>query len=449
MSKTLNELNNDAAHIFYEKSFFNEWKNRQGSIELIISPKCNLACKYCYVKDFYHQTFSEEIFNTEKTLKNLQLILDWLTENDYVPQILDIFSGELLAQKIGYDVLDIIYEHYKKLPKNKRVQIISIPTNFTFLCSQEYTSKIETLIKEFEDINIILSLSASFDGYYMEVNRPFVKDLDIPLNVLRDEKYYLKVAEFCKKYQFGFHPMIYAENIQYWKQNFDWFMKLIEAYDLPLSALYLLEVRNSNWNEESLKEYVKLLEHIFYWAWDHCEHNKKKFLDFIFENDENNPLGWNILSGDFITRGNGLSCNIQSNLTVRVADLKIFPCHRTMYEEFELGNFIVENNKIIDYKISHAELSMVIPMMKSNIAPGCADCPISELCIGGCLGAQYENTKDLFTPIPTVCNLSFTKINTLVNLLKQVGMLDNVLNLVNKKKRQQILNIVNLQEKKE
>jgi len=52
------------------------------------------------------------------------------------------------------------------------------------------------------------------------------------------------------------------------------------------------------------------------------------------------------------------------------------------------------------------------------------------MCIHGCLGSQYEVTKELFTPIPSVCNLEFIKIITILKKLKEFNALDNFLDVI-------------------
>jgi len=85
---------------FLETYFFSNFKYShtasKKSLELIISPKCNLGCKYCYIHKHKKHIFNEDIFNEELTLKNLTLILKWLEKNEFNPD-LDIFSGELFA----------------------------------------------------------------------------------------------------------------------------------------------------------------------------------------------------------------------------------------------------------------------------------------------------------------------------------------------------------------
>ena len=57
----------------------------------------------------------------------------------------------------------------------------------------------------------------------MEDNRPFIRQLDIPINVIRDDAYYDKVFAFIKKHGSGIHPMLYSKGMDKWIKNFDWF----------------------------------------------------------------------------------------------------------------------------------------------------------------------------------------------------------------------------------
>jgi hypothetical protein len=57
----------------------------------------------------------------------------------------------------------------------------------------------------------------------MEENRPYKSNLDLPIEVIRDDAYYDKCFDFVKNNGGGFHPMIYSKNIEKWKDNFLWF----------------------------------------------------------------------------------------------------------------------------------------------------------------------------------------------------------------------------------
>jgi len=42
--------------------------------------------------------------------------------------------------------------------------------------------------------------------------------------------------------------MIYSNMIEYWSDNFLWFMRNYVKYGIPLNNLYLLEIRNVEWS---------------------------------------------------------------------------------------------------------------------------------------------------------------------------------------------------------
>ena len=437
MEINFNDYSSLITNEFIDKYFFESFKKGEKSLELIVSPKCNLACKYCYIKDYSHKTYPEQLYDDTITLANIKLILNWLKKNKYYPD-LELFSGELLAQNIGYKILDLMLNHFRFTLPAYRPKIIVIPTNFTFICSEELTKKVESYINAFKKENIRLFLSASFDGFYEENNRPVAHSLDIPIEIVRDENYYQKLAQFCLKYDYGFHPMLYSEGIENWIENFKWFKQLMIDNNIDyLHHLYLLEVRNKNWNTEQIQHFCKFLRYLYMDLWEDMGHDKDKIIDALF-----NHQGYNILSHILAERGNGISCGIQHTLHVRVADMKIFPCHRLMYPHLETGAFVYnEEKQDLEFQGKHPELNIVISLMNGRAAPRCVECEINEICIKGCLGSQYETTGDMFTPIPTVCNLEFAKAMTLIQCWLDTGVYDKILEMVTPQRARQIKNL--------
>ena len=59
--------------------------------------------------------------------------------------------------------------------------------------------------------------------------------------------------------------------------------------------------------------------------------------------------------------------------------------------------------------------------------PHCINCPINSLCIGGCLGAQYEVTGSMFIPIPTVCKVNLTLVKTIIDFFVTHDIYDDLL----------------------
>lgn len=402
-------------------------------VELIISPRCNLGCKYCYVHRYRNQIFNEDVFDEEKTITNLIKFFKWLEKNEYNPDI-EIFSGELLAQEIGYKVLETIYNIEKEVPERIRIRNIIIPTNFTFLCSEEATARVEDIRSKLASINIRVGLSASFDGKYMEQNRPYLHDLDIPLNGKgnRDDDYYDRCFQYVKKIDGGFHPMIYSKNIKAWKQNFDWFQEQFKKYDLPWDGIYLLQVRNEEWTQEEIWAFQDFIRYLYAFAWDHCGHDVNYLVDFLLKGQ-----GFNLLGTILSQTGRGLTCGIQGQLIVRLSDLQLYPCHRTGYKDFYFAKMVDDKEKVLKFEITNPELMAATYSIHKESFPYCATCPIKHLCSGTCLGAQYESNKNLLVPIPTVCIVSHALIATSVECLLKYDAYDTLCRLLSPQKVQE------------
>lgn len=433
MTLTYKEENERGFNAFYQNYWLKQISEGKKDIEIIISPACNLKCKYCYFQKHQKDLYPDDLIDNKLILENCLKIARWGIKNNFKGE-LSLFSGEILAQQVGYDLLNALYELYSVTDIHPHM--IMIPTNFTFICDDKLTKKVEDIIEKFKSIDIFLCLSASFDGKYLEENRPYVKDLDIPIKLIRDDIYYDKVFTFCKKYDYGFHPMIAAKGIEKWCDNFDWFIQQMKAHDIEENFLYLLEVRDGDWHAQDYIEYEKLLRHIYYHLWDEAQHNKKDMIDIIMSD-----YSFNLLRS-FSPRKNGISCSIQNQLHIRASDLKFVACHRTAYPELEIATLKTDQNgeitnELIDVK--HSELGYVIPQLKTSLLPGCIHCSISKICSGGCFGSQYETCKELFSPIPNICLLFHIKIKVLINLFKETGIFDGILNELNKEQVEQFL----------
>lgn len=418
---TYQKENEQVANMFFESYWINNLKHKNNfnaqekTLELIISPKCNLACKYCYINRYHDKIFNDDLYDEKDILKNLQYILNWLKKENLNPCI-DIFSGELLAQNIGWKVLDLIYTHESMLPDTLRSKQIRIPTNFTFLCDDDLTKRMEQLIDSFKMIGISLMLSASFDGKFLEQNRPFKTQLDIPINVIRDDNYYNKVFTFIEKYGCGIHPMVYSKDISKWIDNFEWFQAKMEEYDIPWYEIYLLQVRNLEWTDDEITDLQKFIKHIYYFAWEKCQQNKEKFSQFIFKEH-----GFNLLGEMIGIVNRGLGCAIQTTLHVRVSDLAIVPCHRLGYDDFLFGHLSFDENNNIFFNCKHLELMLAIEGFHHQNGPGCEFCNIRSLCLGPCLGAQQEANNNMFVNIPSVCKMEHAVFLAICQCIKETG----------------------------
>lgn len=410
--------NNELFNKFLEDFFYEGYRNRDEGkcIELIFSPKCDLACKYCYVNKYSHKTYPIDIFDADVSVNNAMTILEWMRTNKFVCNF-DIFSGELLAQQGGFKLLEEALKFYRNTPIELRPRVITIPTNFTFICSQELTDRVQAIVDGFRELDMTLFLSASFDGKYMEQNRPFAGNLDIITDVVRDDTYYDNVFRFVKKNNFGLHPMIYSKSIEDWPKNFDWFQEMMEKHGIGWGRVFLLQVRNPEWTREQNIKAYEFLMYLWDFLAEKCCGDHYAMAKFIKEN------GFNILRFPFSVNSRGYTCSIQTDIAIRLADMSVFPCHRLMYEDLKIGQY----NSEMEFETQNVELGLGVYGATFRAQPICIRCPLNQICLGGCLGAQYEETGSMFVPIPTVCDNMLYILKGVVDGAVKYGVFDKLL----------------------
>ncbi len=416
--------NNKAGLSFLNDTILRGWQIGDSNwinLELYLGASCNLACTYCYLTNYGNELYPPELEDTDLTLKHVSMLCDWLVEHDYSP-IIEIFSGEPLITAKGLRTIETVINKFSSALRKTN---IVIPTNMTFLLNSRLTDEVERLIEKGNEVGVPVTLSASVDGMFCGDNRPMRNGTDY-----NNEEFYKKVFDFAVSHQIGFHPMIYSAGIDRWIDNFLWFQKQFVQYNLPWQNLYLLEVRNKEWTTKQIRNFYDFVKFLVRWSYEKCG-DTRTYLDFI-----TNGKGFNILSTPLMTIGRGLGCSIQTSLVVRTGDLQIFPCHRLSYPAFRYGRFLTDNDRITGIEIDNFELMTTIYTLEGKLLPGCESCLIHDLCSLGCLGSQYETTGDLFTPIPTVCNLEHAKIIAMIRVYEELGIWDNILGLVTNEKKQ-------------
>lgn len=351
----------------YEKILFDSYvKNTTyNNLELIISPHCNLKCKYCYMKK-YNQLDKSPVMSKETIDQAIQLFSKFKTNQNFV---IELFGGEVFLQP------QLIEYILQKVENNEQILSVMIPTNGYY----------PHLVEKFLNTYSKLYVSLSVDGIYNEeVNRP--KHSSHP-----EEIDYNFLFSIYKKYptRSGFHPMIFAETVENTYKTFQWFVENMNNPTEVENTLYLLPVRNpENWTENKINILIQELNQ----CRQYCINN----------NITMEKTKFNIFQQPNCQRGT--TCTLQTSLMVDwYGDL--YPCHRLMYPEFKFGNVFTyphwEFNLILPFYIYHRNNNLV-----------CNSCEINNKnnCMGGCLGAQYEYWGDPFIPIPDICQLN-QKIN--------------------------------------
>jgi len=422
------QQNAELINSFLERTYYHGFRHREDEslgnwqgLEIMWKYKCNLGCLYCYVDKFGEELYPEELWENDETLlSNLSIFLDWVIENKFDPRI-ELFSGEPLVQPSALTAIDMILT---KLQGHAQGPIV-IPTNCTFILNDDLVEKVEKLLQRGAEVGIPIHLSASIDGKYCEGNRPFKGGVDP-----RDDAYYDKMFAFAKKWGMGFHPMIYSERIETWIDNFMWFQDMFKKHDIPWTNIYLLEVRNAEWSVEQIKKFGEFIEFLTKWVYRMTGSHPDQYWTFMSERK-----GLNILNSPLSSVGRGLGCSLQSTLVVRMGDLAIVPCHRTSYEPFIMGNYLIEDEKITGIDVRNPELWLSTIMLDSATYPYCEQCMIKLLCSHGCLGSQFETTGDLYTPIPTVCALEHEQIWATIRAFRDLGVYEEIIGRLNEKKK--------------
>ena len=85
--------------------------------------------------------------------------------------------------------------------------------------------------------------------------------------------------------------------------------------------------------------------------------------------------------------GSSPHCTLGSMLCIRAGDLAIVPCHRTSYDKFILGKFIVEDDKIIGAEAKNLPLLNSTYRSSFALKPKCDTCVYEKYCLRGCLGS--------------------------------------------------------------
>lgn len=407
------------------------------TLEIIVRPECDQKCEYCYIYKYGDQLYPKENRgNKEKILKNFNILLNYfLNERKIFIRRLEIFAGEIFSDGIFFDLLDIMKQHYIPLREHypeffiDPIEII-LPNNFSWSTSEETKQKVRDYTKDLrESINCDLGFSCSTDGKY-GVNIREKKELP--------DDYFDNLFSFIHEMGYGLHPMVSPEIIDNMIENYDWWMAKVQEY-MPerfkndnFYMPMMLEVRNSNWTDEKIDKFIEFLNHMFEHRLYLCDNDPIKLARHLFVGDGRegtirHPHDYDPIKLTLSRCGpdDDLSCSLQHILHVNLSDLSFPLCHRLAYHQFRGGYFKLDENeeKIIGVKAINPTTYIAIKTLIPDLMPKCAGCDYKQLCMKGCLGAQYEYSGELLKPIPSVCKLEQRKIEFLIKKYCDSGIM--------------------------
>lgn len=413
----------------------------KNALELIIRSQCNLQCEYCYIKNYGDELYPEKL-SKEETLKNFDLFLDYIynIRKNYFYEI-ELYAGDLLYDEIILDLIEIIKKYFIQIKKDAPQLLqyttnICIPSNLVNIYKNpELGNKLIEIFQDLrQEFNIRINFSWSTDGIYQTSVRE-KQELT--------EEYYNTIFEFCKQTNSGFHPMTSALSMSTAIENYDWWLKKIEELNLNPDRVsfqpMMLEVRNSDWTEETIDQYMSLLDHMMEKRLEMCNNSIKELTYHLFIGDgENNtlpnlenydPLRYPL--GKSASYSEQISCSAQNSIMLNCTNLSLCFCHRTCYPQFIPVYFTTDENKehIIDYIINNIGGYITLKTFKKRNHPVCVKCVWRDQCLGGCLGSQFEFSGEILYPIPSVCKMFDTKFKHLLKLYSDYGVLKEALSL--------------------
>lgn len=388
-------------------------------LEIYITNECDKRCKYCYLwknKGLYPQ----DKLDHQLILNNLKILYEWMLKKEfYIPEV-SFFTGEIWYTQFGLDILDLTLQYIKK---GLRVNSWMIPANCSFIEDDIQTAKIQSYINAFSECGQPLLFSISVDGKLIEEEMRPSKETNINY-----DEYWDKLFTFAKHNNYYFHPMVSAKSIHKWIENYKWWESQLKKYNYyTVTHLMLLEVRNDDWTEENINDYCKFLDFLVdKYLQDACQGDIKKLANHVFNirNTEGNQLD-GYIPYCFPHTDTFIGCTQATDLTVRLGDLAICPCHRLAYDKYIYGHFKVENNEIVDIIANNPQVAIKILMANFNLCSfGCDTCTFNNYCLKGCHGMQYESMGDPFIPNPNICYFFKRKYSFLIEKYKELGVID-------------------------
>ena len=97
-------LNNIINSLMHKKKY-------GATVELIIRPECNQQCKYCYLKQYGHESYPIRA-NKEQIINNVTSIMNYFIEQDYKIKRMDLFAGDMFYDNLFFDIIEPIKLYY-------------------------------------------------------------------------------------------------------------------------------------------------------------------------------------------------------------------------------------------------------------------------------------------------------------------------------------------------
>lgn len=339
-------------------------------VELAITDRCNLGCKYCYVKN------RNKVMTLETINKVIPKLHEYVKQSGQQKYSISYFGGEPLMN------FDLIKEAYEIFNADEMCQEQCIISNGSLLNKEIYSwLKIHKI-----------GFSWSFDGKNSNISRPL-----LPIKENKGVKNILSVYENIRDEILdisghGVHAMIYPENLDDIVENFEY---LINDWNIQHIGYSL--VRDDIWTSEDVIKFSKLAKTLRIKYVEHLKRHENISCDLF---DHCLIDNYSALKGVKLTQmcfAGVQGCGVSPSG-------EFYGCQR----------FATQNQfKLSDYNIKDIEKNMTLSRNKT-----CLKCNIKNFCHSMCAYSILRNNNE---PITSVCDMLKIRVRESIELLHEMS----------------------------
>ena len=329
---------------------------------LAITNKCNMACKYCSVRNLHKKICSNEL-STSQWKKIISKLSNW-----GVFQI-GFTGGEPTLRK---DIIELVYYVHKK------GCACNLTTNGWFLD--------EKLVKELSDAGL-KQCQVSLDSHILQIHEK-----------LRGEGSFARVIksiELLKKkgIAVGIDCVVSKNNIH----TIPSFIKWIE--NNKIKYLTLIKLKKGDLSDADFHKlspdysaYSEIIRNV-------CLRKTNENPNITLDCGSTCNLQ-QVASIEKFSKTPVSGCPLGHHLICISPNGDIYPCAALLEKKFHLGNILEDDIKLIWN--DHLLLKQ-FRQIKSKINGKCKNCERLDLCRGGCRGISYSASEKMFESDPS-CN---------------------------------------------
>lgn len=412
------------------RNYYNTFKTtKEKTIEFVLNHTCYNNCSYCYLSSL-NNIYPKNNNSNQELLNNFSAFINWYIENNFIADIELVGNQWLYDLKNSSQIFDILYTSYnntKFKPKN-----IIIRSDMKFINQNEIILMIEKYLQDFNNIDINIKIIGYLNGKFCDNN------------IYTDEEYE-KIFNFIKNNKGEIQTTITPFNVNYWIENFKWWVSNFKTQDV-LKLVHITEETSDKWEGINL---INLISFLDFQSDYFIEHYDKDFLlKLIFNNQQKiNFTNCSLKNNQILSNIQQFrNCNFHNSLTIDVLNANIITCPKINYEDFVIGHFNIENNKVIQCIPQNIELIILNTHLKRSSTPHCETCMYIDFCDGFCYGKSFDISYNIIIPILENCKMIYGKINFLIykyyvlNYLTKNNLIENSSDEIYNK---QLINIIN------